>query len=83
MSSEFIDAYGQQIKNVRMEDGTYEGTAATKTYVDDVIANEKNERVSSDKSFESLVADLSNQISALSLSLSQMNQTLESMRSQS
>ena len=40
-----------------MEDGTYEGTAATKTYVDDVIANEKNERVSSDKSFESLVAD--------------------------
>lgn len=70
MSSEFIDAYGQQIKNVRMEDGTYEGTAATKTYVDDVIANEKNERVSSDKSFESLVADLSNQISALSLSLS-------------
>ena len=66
-----------------MEDGTYEGTAATKTYVDDVIANEKNERVSSDKSFESLVADLSNQVSALSLSLSQMRQTLESMQSQS
>ncbi len=34
VSSEFIDAYGQQIKNVRMEDGTYEGIVATKTYVD-------------------------------------------------
>jgi hypothetical protein len=66
-----------------MEDGAYEGTAATKTYVDEMIANEKNERVSSDKSLESLVYDLSNQVSALSLSLSQIKQTLESMQSQS
>ena len=66
-----------------MEDGAYEGTAATKAYVDEMIANEKNERVSSDKSLESLVYDLSNQVSALSLSLSQIKQTLESMQSQS
>lgn len=64
VSSDYIDAYGEQLCNLTMQDGGYEGIAATKPYVDEVSSNVATEIKTVQSGVNELLLSMWNDLSA-------------------